>query len=160
MIVIRPARPDDAAFFQEMLRAAADWRPGTPPRTVSHAMADPLVARYVDGWPRAGDVGVIAEQDRPVGAAWWRWFSADAPGYGFVDDATPEISAAVREGWRRQGIGERLLRDLVDQARRADVAALSLSVEPDNPAVRLYERLGFVTVGSNGGSLTMALHIA
>ena len=39
---------------------------------------------------------------------------------------------------------------LLGQARGAGFEAISLSVEPDNPAVRLYERAGFTRVGGTG----------
>ena len=68
------------------------------------------------------------------------------PGYGFVDDATPEVSIGVLEAWRGQGIGEQLLRRLAQDAWRTGLLALCLSVERQNPAVRLYERCGFETV--------------
>ena len=48
-----------------------------------------------------------------------------------------------------RGVGERLLRDLIAEARRAG-ASLSLHVLHANPARRLYERLGFRIVGQEG----------
>jgi ribosomal protein S18 acetylase RimI-like enzyme len=44
---------------------------------------------------------------------------------------------------------------LLEQARAAGHRTVSLSVSPDSPALRLYQQLGFVTVGQVGGSLTM-----
>ena len=55
-----------------------------------------------------------------------------------------------------RGLGTRLLRRLVDEARRAG-ASLRLSVLKANPARRLYERLGFVVVGEDGHSFEMVL---
>jgi ribosomal protein S18 acetylase RimI-like enzyme len=122
---------------------------------VSEITAVPALARYVAGWGRPGDVGFVADDDASIGAAWWRRFDRDDPGYGFVDEATPELSIGVVEERRGQGVGTRLLAALVTEAERSALPALSLSVEPDNPAARLYERFGFRTVGVNGGSLTM-----
>ncbi len=66
----------------------------------------------------------------------------------------------VVPAWRGRGVGGALLDALVDAARDAGSVALSLSVEPDNPARRLYERLGFHRVGEvGGGSLTMLLRL-
>lgn len=159
MITVRRAAAEDAAFIREMLLVAADWRFERPRRTVAEVMSDPMLAHYVEGWPRPGDAGVVAENaDGPVGAAWWRFFPADAPGYGFVDPSIPEVSIGVRHGRRRQGSGEQMLLALVDRARAEGVDALSLSVEPDNPAVALYERLGFEVVASSG-ALTMVLRV-
>jgi ribosomal protein S18 acetylase RimI-like enzyme len=60
-----------------------------------------------------------------------------------VNAETPEITIAVREDRRGRGIGGALLDELITQAGERRVPALSLSVEPDNPALRLYERASF-----------------
>jgi GNAT superfamily N-acetyltransferase len=140
-----------------MLVAAAFWRPDGPTGTVDEVMREPELAHYVTGWPRSGDLGVIAWDDHPVGAAWARLLPETDPGYGFVNATTPEVSMGVVQAMRGRGIGTRLLGALVASAREQDVAALSLSVEPDNYALRLYERFGFHEVGRMGGSLTMLL---
>src|SRR5829696_5833619 len=44
---------------------------------------------------------------------------------------------------------------LLDRAVADRTAALSLSVEPDNAAMRLYLALGFERVGESGGSVTL-----
>lgn len=152
---VRPATVGDRPFLAEMLALAADWRHGTRPRPVDEIMATPLLAHYVEGWPADGEAGFVAVGTGPVGAAWWRWFSRADRGFGFVDEQTPELSVAVVSSARGRGHGTRLLGALVAEARRRGVATLSLSVEADNPAVRLYRRLGFVAVGGPGGVLTM-----
>jgi len=139
--------------------AAAFWRPEGPVGSVREVMDQPALAHYVSGWPQPSDRGVIAEDEQPVGAAWLRLFPASDPGYGFVDAETPEVSIGVLLARRGQGIGSRLLRAVVAQARGEGVASLSLSVESDNYARRLYERVGFTTVGAVGGSLTMSLRL-
>jgi ribosomal protein S18 acetylase RimI-like enzyme len=159
-VTIRRATADDAEFLAEMLAVAADWRPGTTPRTVSEVMAAPELARYIRGWPREGDVGVVAEVDRPTGAAWWRFLPSDDPGYGFVDAATPEISIGVVEQARGQGQGRLLLEALIEEGLELGLHGLSLSVESDNPAKRLYQRHGFQAVGGVGGSVTMVLALS
>ena len=50
-----------------------------------------------------------------------------------------------------------MLRSLIALADQARLPGLSLSVEPENFAICLYERLGFMAVGTNGGSVTMLL---
>lgn len=157
--VLRPARGSDAPFLTEMLVAAAFWRSDVPVGTVQEVMRDSALAHYVAGWPRAGDLGVIAESEHPIGAAWMRYFPARDPGFGFVDAAIPEVAMGVISQCRGRGVGNRLLAALVDGARGQQVDALSLSVEADNDARRLYERVGFRTVGTLGGSLTMLLRL-
>jgi GNAT superfamily N-acetyltransferase len=159
VVALRPAGPADAAFLAEMVVVAAFWRLNGPGGTVDQVMAEPQSAHYVAGWPRPGDSGVIAEDGRPIGAAWLRFFADSDPGYGFVDAATPELSIGLMQQWRGQGIGTRLLNALLAQARSGGVTRISLSVEKDNPARRLYERLGFQTVGAVGESLTLLLQL-
>lgn len=157
--MIRRATERDGAFLQEMLAVAADWRPGAGIRSSGQIMAEPVLAHYVADWGAAGDVGFIAEEGRPVGAAWRRFFPGSDPGFGFVDETIPEVSIGVLAPYRGRGIGTLLLEALIAEARRCSLPALSLSVEPDNPAVDLYRGLGFVTVGHVDDSLTMLLGI-
>jgi ribosomal protein S18 acetylase RimI-like enzyme len=133
-----------------MLRHAYYWRWSDP------ELADLPVSRYVEGWGRPGDRSlVLVEGFQPVGAAWYRLFTSDEPGYGFVDEQTPELTIAIVPSRRGRGLGDGLLTRLVEQARRDGFAALSLSVEPDNPALALYERHGFAKVGERGGAWVM-----
>ena len=155
--VLRPARAMDAPFLTEMLVAAAFWRTEGPPGTVHDVMSDPDFAHYLSGWPRAGDTGVIAKDEQPIGAAWMRYFSEDDPGFGFLGVAVPEIGMGVRQEWRGRGVGVRLLVGIVDMARTQGVESVSLSVEKDNCARGLYEKVSFRPVGTVGGSFTMLL---
>jgi ribosomal protein S18 acetylase RimI-like enzyme len=82
-------------------------------------------------------------------------FEEDEPGYGFVDDSTPELTIAIVPSRRGRGLGEELLTALLEQARSEGYGRISLSVEPDNPALRLYEQHGFARVGERGGALVM-----
>lgn len=155
---VRPATAADEAFLWEMLYQALYIAPGQP-LPGREVLQEPALAHYVAGWgQRLGDAGVVAvELDlrQPVGAAWLRLLPAEDPGWGFVDSATPELSMAVVPEHRGRGIGRRLLEQLIEAAA-AQYHALSLSVDPANlPALRLYERFGFVTVGQAGTSLTM-----
>lgn len=159
-LTIRPAAAADADFLAEMLVAAAFWRPEGPIGNLTDVLSQPHLAHYVTGWPRPGDLGVIAlDGQRPVGAAWVRLMTANDPGYGFVEAATPELAMGVLRAWRGQGVGSRLLHALIAAARKQGLPSLSLSVEPDNYARRLYERVGFRQVNEMGGSLTMLLRL-
>jgi ribosomal protein S18 acetylase RimI-like enzyme len=61
----------------------------------------------------------------------------------------------VAEEMRGRGVGTALLEALIDKARQDGVPALSLSVEADNAALRLYERLGFTRVACVDDAWTM-----
>jgi len=152
----RPAGPDDVEFLKKMLYEAAAWNPDWPREQVIQALADPILERYHRGWGRPGDAGVIAEiKGEAVGAAWFRLFTDDEPGHGFVDERTPELGIAVLPLYRRKGIGETLLRALMSEARQQGFTALSLSVAPHNRSRMMYERAGFRKVGEEGESWVM-----
>ncbi|RIJ44039.1 GNAT family N-acetyltransferase, partial [Clavibacter michiganensis subsp. insidiosus] len=92
---LRPARADDLRFLEDMLLASMDWR-GDGSMTRERMLATPELAHYVAGWPRAGDVGVVAEAaGDPVGAAWARLSAEDDRGYGFVEADIPELGMAL-----------------------------------------------------------------
>jgi ribosomal protein S18 acetylase RimI-like enzyme len=151
-VVIRRGGRQDVRFLRDMLHHAYYWRerdPGEGPGPV---------ALYVKGWGRPGDTVLIAVDDGfPVGAAWYRLFKRDHPGYGFVDEDTPELAIAVVPNRRGRGIGDALVNALCERARTERYQALSLSVERGNePLVAFYEKHGFKRVHEDGGaSVTM-----
>jgi GNAT superfamily N-acetyltransferase len=154
----RHAVVDDVPFLATMLGEAAVWRPDNPTPTADEVMADPRYAMYLADWPRTGDFALVAEQDRPVGAAWFRSFTKADHGYGFVAEDVPEVSIAVIASRRSEGIGRRLLVNLIDASVAQGYAAISLSVSEANPARRLYESAGFLPVEKHGTSWTMVRH--
>ena len=86
---------------------------------------------------------VAVVDDKVIGACWVR--TTDE--YGHIDDDMPSFAVSLYEPYRNRGIGTRMMRELLDELRDAGYARASLSVQKDNPALRLYERLGFRIVG-------------
>lgn len=158
---LRRATAPDAALLLQMVALAADWRLDSDVRSVGEVLADPNVAHYASRWPKPGDDGWVADgaDGSSVGAAWWRLFSSDEPGYGFVATEVPEVSIAVRPEHRGQGVGGVLMRRLIAHAQEEGLPGLSLSVERENPAMRLYVRLGFIQVGGSADAATMLLRV-
>ena len=157
-IVVRRAVASDDAFLRRMLAVAADWRPGAVVRSAAEVVQDPAIAHYVEGWPRDGDVGVVAvDGAEPVGAAWARFAAGGTTGYGFVAADVPELTIGVVADRRGRGVGRRLLTALIAAARRDRIDRISLSVEADNPASALCLDLGFTRVGGTDDAPTMLL---
>jgi ribosomal protein S18 acetylase RimI-like enzyme len=59
----------------------------------------------------------------------------------------PELTIGVCDDARGQGIGRALLQALIGLAQSQEYPALSLSVDRNNPACHLYERVGFRDAG-------------
>lgn len=65
-----------------------------------------------------------------------------------VLDSADMMNLAVKPEYRRQGIGEMLIHELIDQLRIKGIIALLLEVRVSNtPAIVLYEKIGFRQVG-------------
>ena len=150
-MIIRRGGAGDVPLLRDMVWHANYWRVG------GLGPDDPPLGHYVRGWGRKGDRALIAiDEHRPIGAAWYRLFPADEPGFGFVDESTPELTSAVVPSKRGRGAGTALLEALLAEARKEGYPAVSLSVDRTNDgAIRLYERFGFETVGERDNALTM-----
>jgi GNAT superfamily N-acetyltransferase len=134
-----------------MLRHAYHWRLSED--------AERPVYRYVRNWGRIGDAGVVA-MDGPnaYGAAWYRLFTVDEPGFGFVDEKTPELTIAVVPSRRGKGAGKELLDALLDRARADGFQTISLST--DERQVPWYEGFGFETVAQSPHAVTMVKRLS
>lgn len=150
-LVVRRGGAQDIRFLRDMLHHAYYWKERKP-----DAGPGP-VQLYLKGFGRDGDTVVVALVDGfAVGAAWYRLFRAARPGYGFVDERTPELAIAVVPNARGKGVGSALLDALLDRARAAGHGAISLSVDKRNAgAIHVYEQHGFARRSESGDSLTM-----
>jgi ribosomal protein S18 acetylase RimI-like enzyme len=142
-ITVKPARGEDEEFLWLMIYYAAHMEldGAEPPHG---AKEHPYVSRYVKGWGAPHDIGVVGyERGKRVGAVWSRLLTGDSRTYGYVDDRTPELAAAVLPEYKGKGAGTALLRAHLDIVKNL-YHAITLVVRTDNPARRLYLREGFV----------------
>jgi len=158
---IRAAEEKDIPFLWDMLFESLYVKQGEKPFERS-ILEEPSIRKYVEGWGREGDFGVIAENPDgvPIGSATARIFPESDRGYGYVAPDVPELGMALREASRGKGIGSALMSGLLDGLRERGVKRASLSVDPDNAAaVKLYRRFGFQEVGWEGTSMTMVANL-
>jgi GNAT superfamily N-acetyltransferase len=158
VVEIRPAAANDLDAIKWALYESLAWSSGLPPAEL--VLRHPQAERYHRDWGRPGDLGVIATLgDELVGVAYCRLFTEEDHGHGYVDDRTPEIAIAVRDGHRGQGIGGTLLRALADLARAKGFSRLSLSTDLANPARRLYERVGYREISVDPQGVRMLIEL-
>ena len=68
MIAVRPIQPDDEQFLWDMLALAIYTAPGQASWSTAAVQGNRELSRYVAGWGREGDFGVVAETGNvPVG---------------------------------------------------------------------------------------------
>ena len=137
---VRQMKPNDFPLLKDFLYNAIYIPQGEemPARQIIFA---PEIYVYIKDFGGKDDCGVVAEVDgQVVGAAWTRII----PAYGNIDDKTPELAISVLPNYRGQDIGTNLMTYLFELLRKHGYARTSLSVQKNNPAVRFYQRLGYV----------------
>ena len=155
-ISVRKGGHSDLEFLRLMLYEAAYWRSGERP-PIDKALADPELGKLLAGWGRQGDFALIAQDlSNPVGAAWIRYWTKEEHSYGFVADDIPELSIGIMKPYRKLGIGRLLLRQLFTEIATT-TPQVSLSVEQDNPALKLYRSMQFKVVDKVANSFTMVV---
>jgi ribosomal protein S18 acetylase RimI-like enzyme len=138
---VRVAQASDAESLWEMLYYAARMSEDGA-QSYHAAKTHPDLQEYVANWGHGDDIGVVAVvAARVVGAAWARHVAhatiVDVPA------AHHEIAIAVHPDFHGHGIGTTLMAGLnaLADAHHIDLA---LTVREGNPAIRLYQRMGFV----------------
>ena len=149
-VLLRELHKNDEGMLYDMLYHSIFVLEGreAPPRDIVYAAE---LSKYVKDFGTASDMGYGAfDMAKPIGAAWLRCIK----GYGYVNDASPELSIAVIPDYRGKGIGTLLLEHLLTKAK-TKFSSVSLSVWASNPALRLYQRFGFEKVQEKGNEVTM-----
>ena len=75
--------------------------------------------------------------------------------YGHVDDDTPSFAISLYKDYRGQGIGTRLMKEMLLLLKSQGFKKASLAVQKANYAVRMYEKVGFHTVDENNEEYIM-----
>jgi ribosomal protein S18 acetylase RimI-like enzyme len=156
----RPLIATDQGALWDLLHVALWDPPPAPPRPRA-VLDDPRVRIYAEGWGRSGDVGVVAElpDATPIGACWMRLLR-EGQGLAFIDEATPQLGIALFPSFQHRGYGGPLMHAALVAAAEAGYRQVSLTVHPENPALRLYERCGFRRAGLRGTYVLMTVALA
>lgn len=116
----------------------------------------PELLCYIKDFGKDSDLCLVAEyRGDLIGAVWIRIYTESEKGFGYVDSKTPELSMSVVEKYRKQGIGTRLLTNMIERLIQIGYEQVSLSVDLENYALKLYRKFGFVIVQSDNKSATM-----
>jgi ribosomal protein S18 acetylase RimI-like enzyme len=148
---IREIKPTEYSFLNEMLYQAifvADKKIVLAREIIEQ----PDLIKYIQDFGKTGDFCLVAEQyGKLLGAIWIRFIK----GYGFVDNETPELSIAVLNGHRGNGIGKQLLTVMIDKLKDRQLKRVSLSVDRENFAYGFYKKHGFVDYLASEKSIIM-----
>ena len=155
-MIIRKIKHKETDFLKEMLYMALYVPEGQPPFLKS-ILDNPDISKYIDHWGTlSNDLALVAVfNDELIGAIWGRTFSSSKAGFGFIDENTPEICMAVKEKFRNQGIGTKLIDEISKIYFSKGIKSISLSVDKQNKAKLLYLRKGFIIVEDKDADFTM-----
>ncbi len=142
-LVVRRARPDDAAALVELAVAVG----GEPEAWLLNTDSWRSVGeerRYIRALKRHPDAAVFVAEDE--GTIVGRLSVARDPHR--ASHHVADLGLMVAAGHRRRGVGRALLEQAVEWARDAGIRKLELHVFPWNePAIRLYEQFGYEREG-------------
>lgn len=151
-VQIRKIHPDERGLLREFLYQAIYLPEGAAPPPRSVVDLPELQVYIADFGTKPGDYCFIAETEgTAVGAAWSRIMED----YGHIDSNTPSLAISLLPGYRGLGIGTQLLIGLLFFLQENGYLRVSLSVQKENPALRLYQRAGFQILAERGTEYLM-----
>ncbi len=157
-IVTRPVEAGDHGFLGSLYAssrsaemARTGWTPDECEAFLAHQFE--LQHRYYLEQHADAQFLLLLRGERPIGRLYWREHE-HAQGQGH-EASLIDITLLPEE--RGRGIGSAWMQQLT---ARADGEGLTvgLYVEPDNPALRLYQRFGFQATSDNGVYVRMIRH--
>ena len=123
-------------FLYEAIFVPSGMQP--PSRDI---LADPQLQVYVqDFGKQTGDFGLFAEVEGVIAGAVWGRIMED---YGHIDNETPSLAIALYKEYRGKGVGTALLQAMLKLLQEHGYEQVSLAVQKENYAVKLYTACGF-----------------
>ncbi|TDD94527.1 GNAT family N-acetyltransferase [Jiangella asiatica] len=149
-VTIRPARlPGEAEDLARVYLSSAEHHAGLDPDRYRIPMASAVATWFrghADG--RRRSVLVAEADDRIVGLVSITRLAPPTAASMLADVPTASVDVAVDPGYRRRGIGRRLLGAAEERARELGAVRIQLDAHAANDgALRLYADLGYRTFG-------------
>lgn len=154
--IIREMKKEEYCLLDDFLYEAIYIPDGIEPPPKFIIDSPELQEYIVEFGKRKSDKALVAEiQGNVVGAIWVRIMND----YGHIDNDTPSLAMSVNKKYRGLGIGTALLNQLLSVERLAGYSRISLSVQKNNYAVKMYEKIGFTVVDEKSEEYIMAVNL-
>ena len=159
-IVIREIKAEELSILDDMLFEAVYLPEGAKPYP-KDIIKSPEINVYIDGFGnRKDDYCLIADLNgQIIGAVWVRTLADKIKGYGNIDDKTPEFAISLLKEFRSLGIGTKLMQQMIEHLKKQEYAQASLSVQKENYAVKMYQKLDFEIISENKDDYLMVLKL-
>lgn len=93
-----------------------------------------------------GDNCLVVEVDNKIVGACWTRIMND---YGHIDNNTPSFAISLYEEYRGYGLGTKLIQVMLKLLKEKGYDKVSLAVQKDNYAVKMYKNVGFEIIDEN-----------
>lgn len=155
-LTIRKIRTTETGVLKDFLYEAIYVPQGMEPPD-RNIINQPELRLYIDDFgDRRDDHCLVADVNgKIVGAVWARIMND----YGHVDDVTPSLAISLYPEYRGQGIGTKLMTEMLTLLARTGYAKASLSVQKENYAVRMYRSLGFQVLKEDDEEFIMTIDL-
>nr|WP_300359734.1 GNAT family N-acetyltransferase [Fusobacterium sp.] len=110
-----------------------------PPREVTKF---PELQVYIKDFGKfKDDVALVVEIDEKIIGMIWSRIMND---YGHIDEETPSLAMSITKEFQNKKIGTILLGKMLEKLKEKNYKKVSLSVQKNNYAVKLYKKAGFI----------------
>lgn len=142
---IRKIKSDEYKILDDFLYEAIFIPKGieSPPKSI---IEQPELQVYVENFGKKDDCCLVAEKNgKIIGAVWVRIMKD----YGQIADNIPSLAISLYKEFRGHGIGTALLDNILSLLKSENYEKVSLSVQKENYAYRMYLKAGFEVVDEN-----------
>jgi len=140
---IREIQTQEIPLLEDFLYEAIFLPEGVNPPPRSIIRNEDLQVYVRDFGLFTHDRCLVAEIEGKIVGAVWSRIMRD---YGHIDDDTPSLAMSLYKEYRNQGMGTELLHQMFQLLRREGYEKVSLSVQKENYAAKMYLKAGFEVV--------------
>ena len=155
-MILRELKENETEILKDFLYEAIFIPEGMelPPREI---IEQPELKLYYDGFGIGeADFCIVADDEgKVIGAVWTRIMND----YGHVDEETPSFAISLYKEYRGQGIGTKLMKEMLYLLKEKGYKRASLAVQKANYAVKMYENVGFKAVDENDEEYIMVCEL-
>lgn len=155
-MILRKLRDGETDLLKDFLYEAIFIPKGVEPPAREIIYQPELKIYYDDFGTGKADYCIVADDNgKVIGAVWTRIMDD----YGHVDDDTPSFAISLYKEYRGQGIGTRMMREMLALLKEKGYKQASLAVQKANYAVRMYEKVGFKIADENDEEYIMVCEL-
>ncbi|MCM1316241.1 MAG: GNAT family N-acetyltransferase [Prevotella sp.] len=153
--IIRKIKSDEYKILDNFLYEAI-FIPESTEKPPFSIIEKPELQVYVENFGKKDDYCLIAELNNKIIGAVWVLIMDD---YGHIDNNIPSLAISLYKEFRGQGIGTALLESMLLLLKSNGYEKVSLSVQKENYAYRMYLKAGFEVVDENEEEYIMVCNL-